>query len=274
MPRLPLLKHPILHYKNKWLHHKCKYAKVPEGTVIGEINGVRFPFDFALGKMVKSMYFGCYDFEIRRIMKKYLKQGGAFIDIGANVGYLSAVGAALVGKTGQVHSFEPVPTYFSYVQQTAELNSDYKIVANNIALGEKTGQAFIADHRRNLGGNSMVPGFVPKEDIRETFNIQVQRLDEYIQKQKLSLPSLIKIDTEGFELPVLLGTSHFFDSRKDHLPPIIAEVTPHAFKLMNRDVCELDEFMSAYGYKSYSICGRHRINIKRINKQTNVLFKT
>lgn len=50
MPLSPLLKHPILHYKNKWLHHKCKYAKVPEGTVIGEINGVRFPFDFALGK--------------------------------------------------------------------------------------------------------------------------------------------------------------------------------------------------------------------------------
>ena len=274
MPRLPLLKHPILHYKNKWLHHKCKYAKIPEGTVIGEIDGVRFPFDFTLGKMVKSMYFGCYDFEIRRIMKRHLKLGGVFIDVGSNVGYLSAVGAALVGKTGQVHSFEPVPTYFSYLQQTAELNPEYKIVANNAALGETAGQACIADHRRNLGGSSMVPGFVPKEDTKETFDIQVRRLDEYIQKQKLSYLSLIKIDTEGFELPVLLGASHFFDECKGNYPPVIAEVTPRAFKLMGRDVCELDEFMSAYGYKSYSICGQHRINIRKITNQTNVLFKT
>lgn len=274
MPRLPLLKHPILHYKNKWLHHKCKYAKVPEGTVIGEINGVRFPFDFALGKMVKSMYFGCYDFEIRRIIKKYLKPGGLFIDVGANIGYLSAVAAALVGKTGQVHSFEPVPRYFDYIQRTAKLNPEYKIMANNVALGETAGHACIANHRRNLGGNSMVPGFVPKEDTKETFDIQVRRLDEYIQKQKLSHLSLIKIDTEGFELPVLLGTSRFFDECKGNFPLVIAEVTPQAFKLMNRDVCELDEFMSAYGYKSYSICGRHRINIKKITNQTNVLFKT
>ena len=34
MPRLPLFKHPILHFKNKWLHHKCKYAQVPKGTVL------------------------------------------------------------------------------------------------------------------------------------------------------------------------------------------------------------------------------------------------
>ena len=42
MPRLPLFKHPILHFKNKWLHHKCKYAQVPKGAVLGEINGVKF----------------------------------------------------------------------------------------------------------------------------------------------------------------------------------------------------------------------------------------
>ncbi len=274
MPRLPLLKHPILHYKNKWLHHRCKYAKAPEGAVIEEFNGVRFTFDFALGKMVKSMYFGCYEFETRRIMKKYLKPGGVFIDVGANVGYLSAVAAALVGKTGQVHSFEPVPKYFSYMQQIAELNPKHKIVANNFALGETTGQSYIANHERNPGVNSMVPGFVPKEYTAETLSIWVQRMDEYIQEKKLTHISLVKIDTEGFELPVLLGTSRFFDEHKGNLPPIIAEVTPHAFKLMNRDICELDNFMSGYGYKSYSICGRHRISIKKITAQTNVLFKT
>ena len=128
MPRLPLFKHPFLYYTSKWRYHRCKYAEAPEGQVVKTINGIKLVIDLSLGKAVKSMYFDAYEIEVIRIMKKYLRPGGVFIDVGANVGYLSAVGVGLVGKTGQVHSFEPVPTYFSYLEQIAELNPQYKIV--------------------------------------------------------------------------------------------------------------------------------------------------
>jgi len=104
-------------------------------------------------------------------------------------------------------------------------------------------------------------------------SIRLQRLDQYIKNLKLSNILLIKIDTEGFELPVLLGASGFLDEHRGNLPPIIAEITPYAFVLMKRDIRELDEFMSDYGYKAYEICGRHQIDIKKITKQTEVLFK-
>ncbi|MHC4534535.1 MAG: FkbM family methyltransferase [Planctomycetota bacterium] len=274
MPRLPLLKHPILHCTNKWLHHKCKYATTPEGTVIEENNGVKFLYDFTLGKMVKSMFFGCYDFEIRRLLKKYLRPGGVFIDVGANIGYLSAIAAGFVGRDGQVHSFEPVPIYFRYALKTAKLNPDYNMTVNNVALGETNGVASIANHMRNIGGSSLVPGFILPEDTKEIFTVEVRRLDEYIQKMKLSNISLIKIDTEGFELPVLLGASRFFDENRNCLPPVIVEVTPEAFERMDREVYELVEFMSDFGYRTYSICGRHRIDIRKATDQINVLFKT
>lgn len=274
MPRLPLFKHPILHFKNKRLHHKCKYAESSEGTVIEEINGVKIVFDFSKGKMIKSMYFGCHEFEIRRLINKYLKPGDIFIDVGANIGYFSAIGAGLVGKTGQVHCFEPIPTYFSYINKMIELNPEYTIKANNIALGEKTGQCRISCHRRNAGGNSIIPGFIFEEDISETIDVEINRLDNYIEKEQLKEIALIKIDTEGYELPVLLGLSRFFDEHKNHLPSIIAEITPKAFELMDKKINDLYDFMSSYGYKSYAICGKHYIDIRKIKSQTDVLFKT
>ncbi|MHC4463837.1 MAG: FkbM family methyltransferase [Planctomycetota bacterium] len=273
MPRLPLLEHPILHLKNKWLHHKCKYGRTPEGTVTVEINGVKFPFDFTLGKMVKSMYFGCYDYEIRRMMEKHLKPGGMFIDVGANIGYFTAIGASLVGKAGQVHSFEPVSTLFGYLEQITELNPEYDIIVNNIGLGQADQLVPIARHRRNMGGSSMVPGFVPKEDTAESLTVRVQRLDEYLKSKGISRVSLMKIDTEGFELPVLLGNSAFFDQSRGELPPVIVEVAPRALKLIGRSMAELDEFMATYGYKSYAICGRHRINLNDIGDQANIVFR-
>ncbi|MBC8481930.1 MAG: FkbM family methyltransferase [Planctomycetes bacterium] len=223
--------------------------------------------------MVKNMYFGSYEFETKRMIEKCLKPGAAFIDIGANVGYFTAVGASCVGKTGQVHCFEPIPNYFAHIQKIIELNPDYKIIANNLALGEENSQVSIASHQNNIGASSIVPNFVPKEDVSKTLNIQVRRLDEYIKENKLTNISLIKIDTEGFEFPVLLGASQFFEQNKNNLPFIIAEITPRAFELMKKDLNELKDFMASYGYKTYAICGRHKIDIAKLTKQTDVLFK-
>jgi FkbM family methyltransferase len=153
------------------------------------------------------------------------------------------------------------------------MNQEYKIVANNFALGEKAGQCQISTNAGNIGGNSIIPGFVPEKDKQQTLSIRLQRLDQYIENQKLSNILLIKIDTEGFELPILMGTSGFLDKHRENLPPIIAEITPSAFVLLKKDIRELDEFMSDYGYKAYEICGRHQIDINKITRQTDVLFK-
>jgi FkbM family methyltransferase len=274
MPRLPLFRHPVLHFKNKWLHHKSKYTVVPLGTAIKDINGVKFPCDFSIGKRMKSIYSGSYQFEVTHLMTTILKSGDVFIDIGANIGYVSAVGASLVGKTGQVHSFEPVPVYFEYLKKFANLNPGYSIATNNLALGEKTGRCLISASR-NIGGSSLVTGMVPEENITGTFDVGVSRLDDYIKEKQLHSVSLIKIDTEGFELPVLLGAKGFFDEHrgKGGLPAIIAEITPRAFELTKTKLAELDNYMSSYGYKTFDVCGVCPVDITKLKKEADILFR-
>ena len=63
--------------------------------------------------MVRYMYTGSYEIETYLALKKFLKPGDTFIDIGGNIGYITALAAGIVGKTGEVHAFEPIKKYFS-----------------------------------------------------------------------------------------------------------------------------------------------------------------
>jgi len=82
--------------------------------------GVSYEFDFSDTALldsfqhsqpaIKAMLHGSYEPTLRKVMRRHLTPGGVFVDAGANIGYISAVGASLVGPTGHVHSFEPVPS--------------------------------------------------------------------------------------------------------------------------------------------------------------------
>lgn len=273
MHKVSLLRHPYLYYKRKWLHHRCKYASMPQGRTIREIRGIKMIFDFSLGKIAKNMYFDSYEFEIVQLLKKYLKPGGVFIDIGANTGYFSGLALGLVTRTGEVHSFEPVPRYYNYICETAELNPDYNLYANNCALGDASGQTEFFVNRINVGGSSLLADCISEEEMGETISVEIKRLDDYLREKHTTPVSLIKIDTQGWELPVLEGMTGFLKAHPDNLPPIIVEVTPSAFDMLGRDVKDMESLMAGLGYETYCICGEHRTDLKKITRSDqDVLF--
>lgn len=273
MHKVSLLRHPYSFYKRKWLHHRCKYAPMPQGRTIRQIRGIKMIFDFSLGKIAKNMFYDAYEFEIVQLLKRYLKPGGVFVDIGANTGYFSGLALGLVGKTGQVHSFEPVPRYHKYICEMAELNSGYKLYANNCASGNMTEKTEFFVNRINVGGSSLLHDYFPKEEMGETISVDVKRLDDYLLEKQVEHVSLIKIDTQGWELQVLEGITGFLKAHPDDLPPIIVEVTPSAFELSGRDIKDMEMLMTDMGYEAYCICHGHRIDIKKITRSSeDVLF--
>ncbi|UCG55026.1 MAG: FkbM family methyltransferase, partial [Dehalococcoidia bacterium] len=208
------------------------------------------------------------------IMKKTIKADDTFIDIGANIGYLSCIGAGLVGKRGQVHSFEPTPRYFKRFEEMAKANPDYTIVANNCALGEVPGKAKLdITSRPNIGWNKMVPNFMQGEPIRDSIEVPVCRLDEYIKEKQLDKISLIKIDVEGFEFPVLKGLQSYFDNN-NHLPVIICEIAPAAYPLLGYTLSQLSSYIAKYKYRAFSVVyPRNRVDITNLSQTTNVVFR-
>jgi len=108
---------------------------------------------------------------------------------------------------------------------------------------------------------------------RETIEVPIKRLDDYIKKRNLEKISLIKIDVEGFEFPVLKGLQKYFENTK-YRPDIICEIQPSAYPLLDYTRDQFLEYMGGYGYEAYNIFApRLKIDIAKFEKGDNVIFR-
>lgn len=245
--------------------------KMPPLPVRKVTNDVVFEYDLENYRGTAPMYFGSYAPLIVEAMTRILPRGGTFFDVGANIGYLSAVAAGLVGATGEVHCFEPVPTYVARLERLARLNPNYKIIVNACAAGETPGNStiYVTDE---AGQSTLVPAYKLAAEIRMTCEVPVVRLDQYIADHDLRGLDLIKIDAEGFEWPILKGLQRFFQATP-HRPAIICEIAPRAYSLLGTEISELAAFMSAYGYEARDLIDLHsRIDIRALRHVDDVLF--
>jgi FkbM family methyltransferase len=235
------------------------------------INGVVFEYDLAHYRGTAPMYFGSYAPLVVEAMKRYLGPGGIFFDVGANIGYLSAIGAGLVGPRGEVHAFEPVPAYSDRVRRLTELNPRHTIFANAHAAGETAGACTIYI-TREPGQNTMVRAYQQPTEIISTLEVPVVRLDDYIERKKVRRISLVKIDAEGFELPVLRGLDRYFALTGER-PPIVCEIAPRSYALQGKKLADLVNYMSGHGYSARDLIDPDtHVDVCGITQVEDVLF--
>lgn len=247
--------------------------RMPPFPAKRRIGDVLFEFDLSNYRGAAPMYFGSYAPLVVAAMKRHLKRGDIFFDVGANIGYLSAVAADLVGPSGEVHAFEPVPAYFSRLRRLQELNPSHTILANCIGAGECSGKWNISV-TREPGQNTMVPAYKEEPEIIATLEVPITRLDSYIRSRRIRRIALMKIDAEGFEFPILKGLQNYFETYPDR-PAIICEIAPRAYPLMGSSLGELRDFMTRHGYRAVDLIdGRSPVDLKKITHVEDVLFSS
>lgn len=235
------------------------------------VNGVQVPYHSEYGSYYHKLYYGSRDVAIRAVMRKYLQKGDTFIDVGANIGRLSAVGLGLVGQTGQVHSFEPVPHFSKLLEGLAAANPKHHFIVNQCAAGDQEGQATIVLSRTNIGMNTLVPNLLDPDDQGERFEVKVIKLDDYLEEKKLQRIAVIKIDAEGYDFPVLKGLQRFF-SETSHRPAIICELGVDAYPRLELSLEDFSDYMASFGYQSYSMINtKQRVDLHEV-KGTDALF--
>jgi len=138
-----------------------------------------------------------------------LKKNSCFIDIGANIGLWTF----FIAKKGfKVHAFEPSPQPFKHLKDCAQRYPNIQVYP--YALGKENHVGLLNLHRAS-GHNSLI--FEGVDFYHKKMKVKIKTLDSH----SFSNVGLIKIDTEGFEVPILLGS---FQTIKTWQPRLIIEV--------------------------------------------------
>jgi hypothetical protein len=75
-------------------------------------------------------------------IKRVLRGGDYFVDVGANVGTFSLLAASLVGPFGRVYAYEPNPLAADLLRSSATMNVMHEqLVVSNMTIGERAGSA-------------------------------------------------------------------------------------------------------------------------------------
>jgi len=145
-----------------------------------------------------------------RHLEKYFlsKDNHCFIDVGANVGLWTIF---MAKKGFEVHAFEPSPKPILLLRKKAKKYSNIHVY--KYALGEKNYVTEFNLHTAS-GHDSLLKS---EEDFIGQIKINVRTIDSF----SLQDIGLIKIDTEGYEVPVLLGAKQSILRNK---PRLIIEI--------------------------------------------------
>ncbi len=136
------------------------------------------------------------------------------VDVGANIGQFSLLVAALHPQA-RIFAFEPLPEAAARYERLFAGNPLVRL--HRAALGPDRGTATLHVSARN-DSSSLLPisdiqsRIFPGTEEVGTATVPVGPLADFVTREALVAPALLKIDVQGFELEVLRGAEGLLDS--------------------------------------------------------------
>ena len=210
---------------------------------------------------------GYNDWRIISIARVLCNPGDSIVEVGANIGTETIGFSDIVKDAGHVYAYEPFPDNFQILQDLFGNGNKKNVLMYDYALDkENRRRLFEIPPDENSGIGHIVNVHT---DIKSPV-IEVQCLTLDSQRDTLMLPvSLMTLDVEGDELPVLSGAEHFIQSVR---PNIILEVKKSHMKRLGYEPSDLYKQLKLWEYEVYRISklGLHQPDVSS-PKQSNWL---
>ncbi|HSE29134.1 MAG TPA: FkbM family methyltransferase [Candidatus Saccharimonadales bacterium] len=189
------------------------------------------------------------------IYAELAKKADVIIDVGANIGLYSSIGAKNLKKSSKLIAFEPIPDNIDLLKSNLQLNGlQDKVTIVPKALGEDDRKLELYLSSKSIGNHSA--GGSGARGYGDVLEVDQTTIDAYTNKAKLKTVDLIKIDVEGYDGYVLKGG---LKTIAKYHPALMIECIPELLDRCNFDYRTFGEML----FKNY----KHRYVIDEANSK-------
>lgn len=205
------------------------------------------------------------------VLNAFIREGGTFLDVGANHGSFSIVAAELLGQTGQIIAVEPQPHLADLLEKTLAANARCPYEIYRVACGDRddTITFYIPDDTSGSAG--IFPEFSAGAG-EQTLSVPLKRWDDLVNWRNFPGQIFLKLDVEGSELLFLKGASDMIGTRK---PFILLEINPNSMQAAAVNTHTLIQQLQSLGYKEFVELAQpqHRqlLSTLNANPQRNII---
>jgi FkbM family methyltransferase len=185
-----------------------------------------------------------YEPKMATTLKKYLKPGDIFVDLGANEGYFSVVASKLVGHRGRVIAIEPQTRLQNVIAKNIELNNSKNITIIPAIVSDRMDKRNLyLTSSLNTGASSL---YCPTKYPLPKEKVKTVTLNQVSQKYNINKCNLIKIDIEGGEYEAILGSIDLFRDKK--VEAIALELHPKILSKRQLSADRIIQILEEFGY--------------------------
>jgi len=181
------------------------------------------------------------------ILKKILRQGDTFVDVGAEVGFISALAGNIIRKTGKMLVFEPDPRIFPRLKKHLEFTKGNDVPETIIfdkACSDYEGE--VTMHLAPVFGQSYLHN-QKLENKNNLVQIKTVTIDNVIKKEGIKNIRLLKMDVEGHEISALRGLKNALSEKM--IDYIIIEKNTWRLDINYYSPYHLHSFLTHFGYR-------------------------
>jgi FkbM family methyltransferase len=182
-----------------------------------------------------------------------LFKGGYILDIGANIGYTSTLFSKVVTSGFKVYAFEPEESNFVLLNQIIDAwNARSKIIPVRAAVGATDGTVDLWYNESHHADHRIVTQQYRQSgiDLMKVSAIEMRCIDSFVKSETIeSAIKFIKIDVQGYELPVCLGMEQTLAANPDAV--VALEYAPTGISELGFEPKKVLEFFQERNYFIY-----------------------
>jgi FkbM family methyltransferase len=210
--------------RRQWRFWRWRLATLPDRRKIARFSlpeGILFdyPLSSTIGALLSMEE---YENPERDFVRRCLRSGGTFLDIGANAGLYTLLAAQCVGDSGRVYAFEPGQRELELLRHNIRINQFTNVTVVDSAVSSVNGTARFAESSDGAM-SSLARTKHPGQKIVEWRSVSTLTLDDAVENFQIGKIDFIKMDVEGAEKLVMEGATRTLQA--DDNPIILFEAS-------------------------------------------------